>query len=221
VLFSVHHHTDLHRDVHIEQDGAERGLRELLRAGRAMHRAKLLYGMRGRSEFATVPGLPNSVLRVAVHAVQWLGATVIQRSLSLGLGCAVLAALALSCGEDEQVRTADAGSAGSAAGGNAGSAPRHDATAGSGGGAGSSSSDGAIDGEGGEAGAIADASADGVGEAGGLDAEAGTDAGDAMATLMPSFGLYDVNPSSPRYQDLVAPKDYQGQISAWYFGHAT
>jgi hypothetical protein len=35
------------------------------------------------------------------------------------------------------------------------------------------------------------------------------------------FSLADVNASSSTYQSYVKPSDYFGQVSAWYFGHAT
>jgi len=35
------------------------------------------------------------------------------------------------------------------------------------------------------------------------------------------FSLMDVNPSSPRFNQAVSPKDYLKQVSGWYFGHAT
>jgi len=35
------------------------------------------------------------------------------------------------------------------------------------------------------------------------------------------FSLPDVNPSSTTYDDTVSPRQYQGMISAWYFGHST
>jgi len=38
---------------------------------------------------------------------------------------------------------------------------------------------------------------------------------------VPDFSVPDVNPNSARYQENVSPRDYLGQISAWYFGHAT
>lgn len=38
---------------------------------------------------------------------------------------------------------------------------------------------------------------------------------------MPEFQLEDVNETSPRFSELVDPRDYTGQVSAWYFGHAT
>lgn len=49
---------------------------------------------------------------------------------------------------------------------------------------------------------------------------------EALQTLpgpdaLPEFAVADVNPSSPRYNSDVSPRDYLGQISAWYFGHAT
>jgi hypothetical protein len=36
-----------------------------------------------------------------------------------------------------------------------------------------------------------------------------------------TFSLEDVNPTSPLYGQQVAPADFEGQVSAWYFGHAT
>lgn len=41
------------------------------------------------------------------------------------------------------------------------------------------------------------------------------------AEALPDFSLPDVNPNSVRYQETVSPRDYLGQISAWYFGHST
>jgi len=38
---------------------------------------------------------------------------------------------------------------------------------------------------------------------------------------LPDFSLPDVNANSTRYQETVSPRDYLGQISAWYFGQAT
>lgn len=35
------------------------------------------------------------------------------------------------------------------------------------------------------------------------------------------FALEDVNATSPRFGETVSPDDYTGQVSAWYFGHAT
>ncbi len=38
---------------------------------------------------------------------------------------------------------------------------------------------------------------------------------------LPDFSLTDVNPNSARYQEAVSPREYLGQISAWYFGRST
>ena len=35
------------------------------------------------------------------------------------------------------------------------------------------------------------------------------------------FALPDVNPTSETYDQLVSPSNFIGQVSAWYFGHAT
>ena len=35
------------------------------------------------------------------------------------------------------------------------------------------------------------------------------------------FALLDVNPTSATYNQTVSPRDYLGQVSAWYFGHST
>ncbi len=53
------------------------------------------------------------------------------------------------------------------------------------------------------------------------DAHTAADAADATATIVPDFALTDENPASSTYQDSVSPRDYLGQVSAWYFGHAT
>ena len=37
----------------------------------------------------------------------------------------------------------------------------------------------------------------------------------------PAGGLLDVNPTSPTFNQYIVPEDFQGKISAWYFGHAT
>jgi hypothetical protein len=42
-----------------------------------------------------------------------------------------------------------------------------------------------------------------------------------VGDVMPDFVLLDVNPGSPRSGQAVSPRDYLGQVSAWYFGHAT
>jgi hypothetical protein len=38
---------------------------------------------------------------------------------------------------------------------------------------------------------------------------------------VPDFGLVDVNATSSTYESVVSPRDYEGQISGWYFGHST
>ena len=35
------------------------------------------------------------------------------------------------------------------------------------------------------------------------------------------FALIDVNPTSSTYDQAVSPRDYSGDVSAWYFGYAT
>ncbi len=35
------------------------------------------------------------------------------------------------------------------------------------------------------------------------------------------FSLLDVNPNSATANQRVSPRDFQGQMSAWYFAHAT
>lgn len=37
----------------------------------------------------------------------------------------------------------------------------------------------------------------------------------------PDFSLRNVNVNSTRFDEMVSPRDYVGQVSAWYFGHAT
>ena len=43
----------------------------------------------------------------------------------------------------------------------------------------------------------------------------------ASPSALADFGLLDVNPTSPRADQIVSPRDYLGSVSAWYFGHAT
>ena len=38
---------------------------------------------------------------------------------------------------------------------------------------------------------------------------------------VPDFALLDVNPNSLTYSQVVSPRQEQGKVSAWYFGHAT
>jgi hypothetical protein len=39
--------------------------------------------------------------------------------------------------------------------------------------------------------------------------------------MVTDFSLTDLNPASSRFGQMVSPRDYLGQVSAWYFGHAT
>ena len=41
------------------------------------------------------------------------------------------------------------------------------------------------------------------------------------ADMVSDFMLTDVNPTSSTYGEAVSPRDFQQQVSAWYFGHAT
>ena len=38
---------------------------------------------------------------------------------------------------------------------------------------------------------------------------------------VPDFSLIDVNETSPTYNQSVSPRDFMGEVSAWYFGHST
>lgn len=38
---------------------------------------------------------------------------------------------------------------------------------------------------------------------------------------VPDFLLADVNPNSPRYGEMISPRDYIGQVAGFYFTHAT
>lgn len=44
---------------------------------------------------------------------------------------------------------------------------------------------------------------------------------DTPSGVVPDFRLQDVNPNSPTHGDTISPRNYLGQISGWYFGHAT
>ena len=35
------------------------------------------------------------------------------------------------------------------------------------------------------------------------------------------FSLIDVNPGSPSFEEFVSPRDVEGRVSLWFFGHAT
>ncbi len=37
---------------------------------------------------------------------------------------------------------------------------------------------------------------------------------------VPNFHLIDQNPASRTYAETVSPRDFIGQVSAWYFGNA-
>ena len=39
--------------------------------------------------------------------------------------------------------------------------------------------------------------------------------------VAPDFRLADVNPASASFGETISPRDYLGQVSAWYFGHST
>ena len=39
--------------------------------------------------------------------------------------------------------------------------------------------------------------------------------------LVPDFSLPDVNPNSATFDSTLSPRDYVGNVSAWYFGHST
>ena len=45
--------------------------------------------------------------------------------------------------------------------------------------------------------------------------------GMSVGTVAPAFALQDVNQGSVRFTTDVAPIQYVGSASAWYFGHAT
>lgn len=146
------------------------------------------------------------------RAVRRARSTAVSLLLALGL-------VAGACGDEEPVDGSDASAGSGGSGGSSGSSGSGGSggggAAGSGGTAEDAGADASSGGAAGHAGTSADASFDAAGAAG------QSDGGDAMSQLMPDFGLYDVNPNSPRYQELVSPKDYSGQVSAWYFGHST
>ena len=137
----------------------------------------------------------------------------LRRLATRGFALATLTlATILACGQDEPFGPAAAAGAGGVA---AVDAATSDGTAGTPqGGADSSSPKDATDDMAKEAAtdaALADAG----------DAQTVTDATDAPATIVPDFALTDENPASATYQKSVSPRDYLGQVSAWYFGHAT
>ena len=46
-------------------------------------------------------------------------------------------------------------------------------------------------------------------------------AGGGLMEKVFDFSLPDVNSTSATFGQDVSPSDYLGQVSAWYFGHAT
>ena len=42
-----------------------------------------------------------------------------------------------------------------------------------------------------------------------------------LAEVVPGFGLVDVTPASATYNQTVSPRDYLGQVSAYYFVRTT
>ena len=44
---------------------------------------------------------------------------------------------------------------------------------------------------------------------------------ESIGTVLSDFTLPDVNPTSATYGTDVSVSSFQGQVSAWYFGHAT
>lgn len=140
---------------------------------------------------------------------------------NLATSLLVVAVLGAACGHDELWLGSDAGTAGGAhSGGTASKAGKPDAAAGatsggSGGNAGSGSGGAGATDASSDALADADSASDGNG-----DADADAD-GDGAVAVVSDFSLEDVNPASSLYQKKVSPKQFLGQISAWYFGHAT
>jgi hypothetical protein len=62
----------------------------------------------------------------------------------------------------------------------------------------------------------------GQGGAGGMLASGGAgQGGDPLVGQLPDFSLSDVNATSATIGMGVSPRDYLGQVSAWYFTHAT
>ena len=55
----------------------------------------------------------------------------------------------------------------------------------------------------------------------GSDLTAAAVAAEAEDQLVADFALTDVNPNSATYNQQVSPRDFLGEVSAWYFGHST
>jgi len=75
-----------------------------------------------------------------------------------------------------------------------------------------------------------DAGAGGMTGGGGMAGSSGTagsggaagSGGSMMAVVpKPDFGLVDTNPNTSTFGQTISPRDYTGQVSAWYFGHST
>lgn len=45
--------------------------------------------------------------------------------------------------------------------------------------------------------------------------------GEGEGERVADFALLDTNPNSATGGELVSPRDFLGQVSGWYFGHAT
>jgi hypothetical protein len=42
-----------------------------------------------------------------------------------------------------------------------------------------------------------------------------------MLAPVADFSLLDVNTASATFNQHISPRDYLGQVTGWYFGHAT
>ncbi len=62
---------------------------------------------------------------------------------------------------------------------------------------------------------------DGTAAVGGTEGLGSEDVFEADGDALAGFSMVDVNPDSARFQEKVSPRDYLGQVSAWYFGHST
>ena len=49
----------------------------------------------------------------------------------------------------------------------------------------------------------------------------GCDQPDTVGTVLSDHTLTDANPTSATFGTEVAVSSFQGQVSAWYFGHST
>jgi hypothetical protein len=43
----------------------------------------------------------------------------------------------------------------------------------------------------------------------------------ATGAKVPDFHLLDVNPASSRFDQQVSPRDLEGHVTGWYFGHSS